>query len=76
MFAAALLGFQRTFWENATLQTGEMLDLLLFAGMVSALVEYRLDLRERWLWISAFLLGLGITGNWAMIGFARYIWWR
>ncbi|MBL9174357.1 MAG: tetratricopeptide repeat protein [Verrucomicrobiales bacterium] len=70
VFAAALLGFQRTFWENATLQTGEMLDLLVFAGVVAALVEYRTDLRERWLWISAFLMGVGITGNWAMVGFA------
>ena len=70
VFAAGLLGLQRTFWENATLQTGEMLDLLLFAGVVSALVEYRTDLRERWLWISAFLMGVGITSNWAMIGFA------
>jgi len=72
VFAAGLLGLQRTFWENATLQTGEMLDLLLFAAAVAALVEYRLDLRERWLWMTAFAVGAGITSNWAMIAFAPF----
>ena len=70
VFAAGLLGLQLTFWENATLQTGEMLDLLVFAACVAALMEYRMDLRERWLWISAFLCGAGMANNWAMIGFA------
>ncbi|MBX3731793.1 MAG: tetratricopeptide repeat protein [Verrucomicrobiae bacterium] len=70
VFAAGLLGLQRTFWENATLQTGEMLDLLLFAAAVAALVEYRLDLRERWLWIAAFTVGAGVSNNWAMIVYA------
>lgn len=70
VFAAGLLGWQLTFWENATLQTGEMLDLLLFAVSLAALVEYRLDLRERWLWLAALAFGAGITNNWAMIGFA------
>ena len=70
IFAAGLLGLQLTFWENATLQTGEMLDLLLFAFCILALLEYRLDLREGWLWASAFVWGAGITTNWAMIGFA------
>lgn len=72
VFAAGLLGLQRTFWENATLQTGEMLDLLLFASGVAALVEYRLDLRERWLWMTAFAVGAGISNNWAMIAFAPF----
>jgi len=72
VFAAGLLGLQRTFWEQATLQTGEMLDLLLFASAVAALVEYRLDLRERWLWMTAFAVGAGISNNWSMIAFAPF----
>lgn len=70
VLAAGLLGLQLTFWENATLQTGEMLDLLLFAFCVLALLEYRLDLREGWLLAAALVWGMGITHNWAMIGFA------
>lgn len=70
VLAAGLLGLQLTFWENATLQTGEMLDLLMFAFCVLALLEYRLDLREGWLPAAAFVWGMGMTSNWAMIGFA------
>lgn len=70
ILAAGLLGLQLTYWENATLQSGEMLDLLMFGICVLALLEYRQDLREGWLWASAFIWGAGITNNWAMIGFA------
>ncbi len=70
ILAAGLLGLQLTFWENATLQTGEMLDLLMLAFCVLTLLEYRLDLREGWLWAASFAWGMGITANWAMIGFA------
>lgn len=70
LFAALLLGLQLTFWEDATAQTGEMLDLLIFAVCVRCLLEYRLDLRESWLWRFALLYGAGAAGNWAMIAFA------
>ncbi|MBN9692942.1 MAG: tetratricopeptide repeat protein [Verrucomicrobia bacterium] len=70
IFAAGLLGLQLTFWENATLQTGEMLDLLMFSFCVLALLEYRQDLKEGWLWAASFVWGAGISTNWAMIGFA------
>ena len=69
VFAAGLLGLQLTFWENATLQTGEMLDLLLFAFCALCILEYRLDLKESWLLAGAFVWGIGIAGNWAMVGF-------
>jgi len=69
VFASGLLGFQLTFWENATLQTGEMLDLLLFAFCALCVLEYRLDLRESWLFAGAFVWGLSMTANWAMFGF-------
>lgn len=70
VFAAGLLGCQLTFWENATLQTGEMLDLLLFAFCTLCILEYRLDLKDSWLLAGAFVWGLGMTTNWAMIGFS------
>ncbi len=70
VFAVLLLGLQLTFWEEATAQTGQMLDLLIFAGCIRCLLEYRLELRESWLWRFALLLGLGFADDWAMIGFA------
>lgn len=70
LFAALLLGLQLTFWEEATAQTGEMLDLLIFATCIRCLLEYRLGLRESWLRRFALLIGVGIAGNWAMIGYA------
>lgn len=72
VFAAVLLGLQLTFWEEATAQTGEMLDLLVFANCILCLLRYRLELRESLLWRFALLMGLGIAGNWAMIGFAPF----
>ncbi len=70
VFAAALAGLQLTFWEHATAFTGEMIDLLLFSYCVRAILEYRLDLDDRWLTRMAFVFGLGVANNWAMIGFA------
>lgn len=67
--AAALCGFQMSFWENATNGTGEMLDLLLFAYPIRCLLEYRLTERPAWLARMAVTLGLGMANNWAMLGF-------
>lgn len=69
-FAAALLGLQLTFWEQATTLTGEMVDLLVFAFCIRCLLEYRLVMDEKWLWRFAFVYGAGMTNNWALIGFA------
>lgn len=69
VFAGLLCGLQRTFWEHATVATGEMLDLLLFAVPIWCLLEYRLSQREGWLTTLAFLYGLAVTNNHAMIAF-------
>ena len=69
VFACAMLGLQLTFWQHATAITGEMLDLLVFAFCVRALLEYRNGLNERWMWASALVFGMGMTNNWALIGF-------
>ncbi len=67
--AVFALGLQLTFWENAISATGEMLDLLVFAFLVQCLLEYRISRKE--LWLSAFALayGIGMTNNWALVGF-------
>ncbi len=43
--AVLVCGLQLTFWEQAIVATGEMLDLLLFACLVGCLVEYRASRR-------------------------------
>jgi tetratricopeptide (TPR) repeat protein len=69
VFAVLVCGLQLSFWEHATLSTLEALDLLLFAYCVRCLLEFRLDARDPWIYRMAFVLGLGITSNFAMIGF-------
>jgi tetratricopeptide (TPR) repeat protein len=67
--AALVCGLQMTFWENATVASGEMLDLLLFAYVIRNLLEFRLDGRESWLLKASLVYGAAMTNNWAMIGF-------
>ncbi|MCX8091485.1 MAG: tetratricopeptide repeat protein [Verrucomicrobiae bacterium] len=79
--AVLVCGLQLTFWEHATNATNEMFDLLLFAWAVRALLEYRLDGRDGWLYGAAFAWGVGMAGNFAMWGFlplflAALIWIR
>ena len=81
VFAALVCGLQMTFWENAVISSGEALDLLLFAYVVRCLLEFRLSLKESWLMRMALVYGLGMTNNYAMIGFfpaflAALIWIR
>jgi tetratricopeptide (TPR) repeat protein len=69
VFAVLLLGFQRSFWENSIICTGEILDTLLMAYIVRCLLEYRLEDRDSWLWKMALACGIGITNSFAFIGF-------
>jgi tetratricopeptide (TPR) repeat protein len=69
LLAALMLGFQLTFWENATAFTNEALDLLLFAYLCRCLLEYRISQNERWLAKLAFVYGLGVTNNWTLINY-------
>jgi thioredoxin-like negative regulator of GroEL len=70
LLAVALIGLQRTFWEHATAQTGELWDLFLFALCVLCLAEYRIDRQDRWLMRFALIYGVGLVDNWAFYGFA------
>jgi tetratricopeptide (TPR) repeat protein len=69
VFAALVCGLQLTFWEHSVISTTEAFDLLLFAYCIRCLLEYRLDGRNSWLYRLAFILGLAMTSNFAMIGF-------
>jgi tetratricopeptide (TPR) repeat protein len=81
VLAALVCGLQLTFWEHATAAdtvslsggwpptSSEMLDLVLFAYVIRCLLEFRSSERESWLMRGAFVCGVAITNNWAMIGF-------
>jgi tetratricopeptide (TPR) repeat protein len=69
VFAAAFFALQLTAWEHATALSGEMLNLLFFSTAARALMEYRHSRNQRWLDAMALLVGVGITNDWAMIGF-------
>jgi tetratricopeptide (TPR) repeat protein len=69
VLAVMVCGLQMTFWENATAFSGEMLNVLVFAYVIRCLLEYRVDEGRPWLYRAAFAYGLGITNNWAMLGF-------
>jgi tetratricopeptide (TPR) repeat protein len=70
VLAALVCGLELTFWEHSTSATNELLDLLLFAYCIRCLLEYRLFQQDSWLIRMGLVYGLGVTNNWAMIGFA------
>ena len=69
LFAVLVLATQLTFWENAIVATGEMLNLLVFAFILDCLLEFRVSQNDKWLTVSALVFGLGESNNWALLGF-------
>jgi tetratricopeptide (TPR) repeat protein len=69
LFAVLILATQLTFWENAVAATGEMLNVLVFAFIINCLLEFRVSQNDKWLLTSAFAYGLGVSNNWALLGF-------
>lgn len=69
VLGCSLFSLQLTTWEHATSLSGEMLNALLFGTAIRALLEFRNSRNPRWLDLMALLIGIGITNNWAMIGF-------
>ncbi|HMO65638.1 MAG TPA: DUF2723 domain-containing protein [Verrucomicrobiota bacterium] len=70
--AALFAGLQITWWEHATSFTGEMVNLLIFAFCVFAILRFRVATdatADRWLLAVAFLAPLAAVGNWGMTGF-------
>jgi tetratricopeptide (TPR) repeat protein len=69
LFAVLILATQLAFWQNAIAATGEMLNVLVFAFVINGLLEYRISQKDKWLLASAFVYGLGVANNWALLGF-------
>jgi tetratricopeptide (TPR) repeat protein len=69
LLGALTLGLTLNFWEHATGFSAEMLNLLLFGWVVHSLLSYRISEREGTLYQAAFVYGLGIANNYAMIAF-------
>ncbi|HTD85554.1 MAG TPA: DUF2723 domain-containing protein, partial [Candidatus Binatia bacterium] len=69
LLAALVCGLQLTLWEHSLTASGEPLDLLIFAWVIRELLEYRLDQKDSRLYRTALIYGLGMTNNFAMIGF-------
>jgi tetratricopeptide (TPR) repeat protein len=69
VLAVLVCGLQFSFWQNATVASADMFDLLIFAYAIRCLLEYRVSDRESWLLRASLAFGLGMTNNWAMIGF-------
>lgn len=70
--AALFAGLQVTWWEHATAFTGEMVNLLIFAFCVFAILRFRVatdETADRWLLAVAFLAPFAAVGNWGMTGF-------
>lgn len=65
--AAVMCGLQLLFWQHATNASVDMLNLFVLAWVIRELLEYRLDHRERRLVVLAFVYGLGVTSNPALI---------
>ena len=68
LMAVLMFGLQFGFWQNATSFTGESLDMLFYATIIWLLLEYRLDERSGRLTLAAFIYGVALTENWALIG--------
>lgn len=81
VLAVLACGLQLSFWEHSTAATGEMLDLLVFAYLIRCLMEFRDSKKESWLTKFALVYGLGVTNNWALIGFfpfflTAFVWFK
>jgi tetratricopeptide (TPR) repeat protein len=67
--ALLVCALQLTFWQNATSFSNEMLDLVLFAYVVRAVAEFRLDGKDGWLHKAALAYGFGIANSFSMIAY-------
>ena len=67
LVGAIACGLELNFWRNATAATGEMLEVLVLAGAIWCLLEFRENRNDRWLHASVIVWGLGMAENWVMI---------
>ena len=69
LFGCLLCGLQRSFWEEATSFTGEMLSVFLFAYLIRCVLEFRLFHDDRWLYRLGLIYGFAVPCDWAFIGY-------
>ncbi|MGP8199817.1 MAG: tetratricopeptide repeat protein [Limisphaerales bacterium] len=69
LFAVLMMGLQLTFWRDATATSGDMLKLLVFAFLIFCLLKFRISQNDDWLSGFAFVYGLGVVNDWALIGY-------
>ncbi len=69
LVAVMACGLQLTFWENATTASGEMLDLLIFALCIHALLQFRITQKQIWLSGAALAYAAGMADNWTFIAY-------
>lgn len=67
IFACAICGLEFNFWQQATSQSGEMLQLLIFAAAVWCLMEFRAGGSFGWLRAATLFWGAGMAENWMML---------
>ncbi len=67
VLAVFAFSMQLSTWENATTGASETVDLLLLAGVVACLLEFRIRERDSWLAGAAAIYGIAMTNNWLMI---------
>ncbi len=79
VFAALICGLELSFWENAVVATGEAFDVMIFAWLINQLLEYRREQKPKRLAWFAFVYGLAVANNYAMIALfpaflTAYLW--
>ena len=67
IIAAAVLGLNLSFWEQATAATGEIINALVIAWVVYCLLKFHQEQRHRWLALAAFTFGAGMANSAALI---------
>ncbi len=70
LLAALVCGLELTFWEHSIAITHESFDLLLLATVIWTLLEFRVTQNKKWILLFAFVYGIGVPDNLALIGFA------
>ena len=62
-----ICGLEFNFWQEATSNGTDVLDVLLLAAFFWLVLEYNLRRTSRWLDATAVVLGLGMAENWAFV---------
>lgn len=68
VMAAVVCALELSFWQHATNATPDMINLVLFAYAVRAILEFRIDGQESWLFKACLAYGLLMTSDWLALG--------